>query len=104
METCRFGVRPYPNGGCAARYEVFDRMTGAAVASGMRRVEAEREARRRNHDASGRAAMTVRLGPAEIAALQDALDTYMAFQIGGQDHQILEDLYVLFASWQAGGE
>jgi hypothetical protein len=37
MQTCRFGIRPYLNGGSPSRWEVFDRMTGAAVASGMRR-------------------------------------------------------------------
>ncbi len=62
-QTCRFGVRRYPNGGSAACYEVFDRMTGAAMASGMRRVEAEDDARRRNHDPSGPTAVTVSSAP-----------------------------------------
>jgi hypothetical protein len=104
MQTCQFGVRPYPNGGSAARYEVFDRMTGAAVATAMQRLDAEREARTRNRDASGGAAMTVHLGPAEIAALQDALHVYMAYDIAGRDRPILEDLYALFTSWRAGDE
>jgi hypothetical protein len=46
--------------------------------------------------------MTVNLGPEEIAALQDDLDVYMALDIAGRDHCILEDLYALFVSWQAG--
>jgi hypothetical protein len=102
LTTCRFGVRLHSNGGSASRFEVLDRATGAAVATGMVRVEVGREARRRNHDRSGPAAMTMRLGRAEVAALQVALDVYMAFQIAGQDRPILEDLYVLFTSWQAG--
>jgi hypothetical protein len=97
MQTCGFGVRPYPNAGSSARFEVFDRMTGAAVASGMRRPEAEQEARRRNHDTSG-PAVTLRLVPAEVAALQDALDVSLAFRVAGQDRQVLEDLCVLLAS------
>ncbi len=96
------GVRPYPNGNSGSNLEVFDRRTGAAVASGRRRAEAEREARKRNHDASGPAEMTLCLGRPQITALQEALETYMAFRVAGQDHQILEDLYVLFASRQDG--
>jgi hypothetical protein len=75
-QTCRFGIRRYPNGGSAACFEVFDRMTGAAVASGMRRVEAEDDARRRNQDLSRPAAMTLHLGPADLAALRAAVDAY----------------------------
>ncbi len=47
--------------------------------------------------------LTVRLRPAEVAALQDALDVALAFRVAGQDVPVLEDLYALFASWQADG-
>jgi hypothetical protein len=103
MMTCRYGVRPYPDGRAGSSFEVFDRMTGAAVATGMRRVEAEDDARRRNHDTSGRG-MTVRLGAREVTVLQHALDVALAFRVAGQDRHILEDLYVLFASWEGEGQ
>ena len=85
METCRFGIRPHPNDGSDSCFEVFDRMTGAAVASGMRRAEAEADARRRNHDTSGPPTPTVCLDPAELAALRAAIDGYLA----GAGHQSL---------------
>jgi hypothetical protein len=85
METCRFGVRPCPRGGSDACFEVFDRVTGTAVASGMCRVEAEAEARRRNHDASGSPAPGVRLAPVELAALRTAIDVYLA---GASHHSL----------------
>ncbi len=96
-QTCRFGVRRYPNGGSAACYEVFDRMTGAAMASGMRRVEAEDDARRRNHDLSGPATVTVCLSPAELAALRAAVDAYLT-RPGGHHARILQELYELLTS------
>jgi hypothetical protein len=54
MQTNRFGVRPLvqANGG-PRRFEIFDRCTGAAIATGMHRAEAERDARSRNGDTSG---------------------------------------------------
>ena len=73
METCRFGVRRETNGGSDACFEVFDRVTGAAVASGMRRVEAEAEAHRRNHDTSSWPPAAVRLAPVELAGLRAEL-------------------------------
>jgi hypothetical protein len=75
MVTCRFGVRRSPNGGPESCFEVFDRMTGAAVASGMGRVEAEADARRRNQDTSGSAVCSDLL---EFAALRTAIDGYLA--------------------------
>ena len=53
MVTCRFGVRRQSDDGSVSSFEVFDRATGAAVASGMIRADAEAEARRRNRDTSG---------------------------------------------------
>ncbi len=96
-QTCRFGVRRYPNGGSPACFEVFDRMTGAAVASGMRRVEAEDDARRRNHDPSGPAAVTVCLSPAQLAALRAAVDAYLT-RPGGHHARILQALHELLTS------
>jgi hypothetical protein len=96
MTTCRFGVRRYPNGGSALCFEVFDRMTRAAVASGMRRVEAEDDARRRNHDTSSPATVTVHLGPADLAALRAAIDAYLS-RAGDHHARILQELYELFA-------
>ena len=78
METCRFGVRRYPNNGSEACFEIFDRVTGTAVASGLCRVEAEAEARRRNHHASGSPAAAVLLAPVELAGLRAAVDAYLA--------------------------
>jgi hypothetical protein len=102
MQTNRFGVRP-SSGAVPGPFEVFDRATGAAVASGMRRAEAESEARRRNDDPSGPTPMTLRLGPPEVLALRQAIDAYMAREgLGRRSHRILEDLYALFASWQRG--
>src|SRR5919198_3377484 len=73
-ETTQFGVRPF---GCLngdpKRFEVFDRRTGNAVVSGLRRDEAEADARRRNHDRSGPTGMAVSLGPLEVAALRNAV-------------------------------
>jgi hypothetical protein len=74
MVTCRFGVRRYPNGGPESCFEVFDRMTRAAVASGMCRAEAEADARRRNHDTSGSAVCP---DPLEFIALRTAVDGYL---------------------------
>jgi hypothetical protein len=100
MQTNRFGVRRTPVPGC---FEVFDRVTGVAVASGMRRAEAESDARRRNDDTSGPDPMTLRLGPPEVSALRDAVGAYMTREgIGWRDHRILEALYALFSSWQQG--
>ena len=48
MQTNRFGVRPFYGAGDRGWFEVFDRVTGAAVVSGLRRAEAEGGARRRN--------------------------------------------------------
>jgi hypothetical protein len=93
MQTCRFGVRRYPSEGSGACFEVFDRMTGAAVAAGMRRGEAEAEARRRNDDTSA-PAVTVCLGPADFAALRAAVDAYLAD--ASHPLRILEELYELF--------
>jgi hypothetical protein len=76
--TRRFGVRPYANGGSDSYFEVFDRMTGAAVASGMSGAEAEVDARRRNDDTSSPPVLTVRLDPAELAALRAAIDAVLA--------------------------
>ena len=76
MET-RFGVRPYPNSGSDS-YEVVDRMTGTTVASGMRRVEAEDDARRRNHGDTGPPALAGFLDPAEVAGLRAAVDACLA--------------------------
>ena len=75
MVTCRFGVRPEPNGGSDFGFEVFDRMTGAAVASGMRQAEAEADARRRNHDTSG--PPVVWPDPPELAVLRTVIDRYV---------------------------
>ena len=90
MVTCRFGVRRQPDGGSDACFDVFDRMTGATVASGMRRAEAEADARHRNQDTSG--------PPAELAALQATIDAYVT-RIGlcsralvAQAAQALEEL------------
>ena len=69
-------------------------MTGAAVASGMRRVEAEDDARRRDYDPNAPAAVTLCLSPAELAALRAAIDAYRAG--AGHHHRILEELYTLF--------
>jgi hypothetical protein len=99
-ETTQFGVRPF---GCLngdpKRFEVFDRRTGNAVVSGLRRDEAEADARRRNHDRSGPTGMAVCLGPLEVAALRKAIEAYLFLDTTGPDHQILEDLYALFMSW-----
>ena len=104
MQTSRFGVRQVSEAAVPGSFEVFDRATGAAVASGMRRAEAEGEARRRNQDTSGATPMTLRLGPPEVSALRQAIDAYMTFEgLGRRDHRILEDLYTLFSSWERGG-
>ncbi len=98
MQTNRFGVRRTPVPGC---FEVFDRVTGVAVASGMRRDEAESDARRRNDDTSSPDAMTLRLGPPEVSALREAVGAYLTRQgLGRRDHRILEGLYALFSAWQ----
>jgi hypothetical protein len=103
MQTNRFGVRLVAGAGNPGAFEVFDRATGVAVASGMRRTEAQTEARRRNGDTSGSTPMTLRLGPPEVSALRRAIDTYMTLEgLGRRDHRILEDLYALFASWERG--
>jgi hypothetical protein len=100
MQTNRFGVRRTAVPGC---FEVFDRVTGVAVASGMRRDEAESDARRRNEDPSAPHSMTLHLGPPEVLALRDAVGAYMAQEgIGRRDHRILEELYALFSAWQQG--
>jgi hypothetical protein len=91
FQTCRFGVRRYPNGGSAACFEVFDGMTGSAVASGLRRVEAEDDARRRNHDPRGPAGAALCLTPAELAALRAVVDAYLVRASGHS--RILEELY-----------
>jgi hypothetical protein len=50
MQTHRFGVRPFDGAAVPRCFEVFDRVTGAAVAPGMRRAEAESEGTgRRDH-------------------------------------------------------
>ena len=82
MVTCRFGVRRYANGRPDTCFEVFDRMTGATVASGMRRADAEADARRRNHDTSGPPTVPVCLEPAELVMLRSAIDACLA----GADH------------------
>ena len=102
MQTSRFGVRPFSGAGGPGWFEVFDRVTGGAVVSGLRRAEAEGDARRRNQDTSGSTSMNLHLGPLEVSALRDAIDAYMALEIGGRDHRILEDLYALFAGWERG--
>jgi hypothetical protein len=66
----------------------------AVVAAGMRRVEPEDDARRRNQDTCGPAFVTMRLGPAELTALRIALDAYLAE--ASDHHRILEELYELF--------
>ncbi len=99
MQTCRFGVRPYANGGSPISFEVFDRMTGAAVGGGMRRAEAEDQARGRNHDTSGPSTVTLYLRPAELDALRAAVDAYLAWA-ADRHSRILEELYELFS----GGE
>lgn len=103
MQTNRFGVRPLvgANGG-PGRFEVFDRRSGAAVATGMRRTEAELDARSRNGDPSGPTPVTLRLGPAEVSALREAVEAFLVFEIDGEAHRVLEDLYALFASWGHG--
>jgi hypothetical protein len=93
--TCRFGVRRQDESSSASHFEVFDRTTSAAVGWGMTRAEAEAEARRRNHDTSGSAAVTVWLGPAELAALRAAVDAYLT-RAGHEHSRILEELYQLF--------
>ena len=103
MQTNRFGVRRVPGAAVSGCFEVFDRVTGGAVASGMRRTEAESEARRRNDDTSGPDPMTLRLGPPEVSALRQAIDAYMAREgIDRCHHRILEDLHALFSSWPQG--
>jgi hypothetical protein len=84
--TCRFGVRPSPISRLDSGFEVFDRATGAAVASGMARAEAEAEARRRNHDSSGPPAVCV--DPPELAGLRGAVDAYLA-RAGDHSRSIL---------------
>jgi hypothetical protein len=101
MVTCRFGVRRQPNGGSDACFEVFDRMTGAPVGGGMRRAEAEDEARRRNHDTSGPPPVTVCLRPAEFDALRAAVDAYLAWA-ADRHARILEELYELFSGGERG--
>jgi hypothetical protein len=55
-------------------------------------------------DPSGPTPMTLRLGPVEISAVSDAAEVFLAFEIAGEAHRILEDLYLMFASWgHAGG-
>jgi hypothetical protein len=100
MQTNRFGVRPFSGAGGPGWFEVFDRVSGASVVSGLRRTEAEGDARRRNQDTSGSTPMNLHLGPLEVSALRDAIDAYMALDVAGRDHRILEDLYTLFASWE----
>jgi hypothetical protein len=73
------------------------------VASGMRRDEAESDARRRNDDTSGPDPMTLHLGPREVSALRAAVGAYLTREdIGRRDHRILEALYALFTAWQQG--
>jgi hypothetical protein len=99
-ETTQFGVRPCGRlNGDPKRFEVFDRRTGNTVVSGLRRDEAEADARRRNHDGSGPTGMAVCLGPWEVAALRNAIEAYIFLDSTGREHQILEDLYALFMSW-----
>ena len=64
--TCRFGVRRQDDDGSVSLFEVFDRATGAAVASGMTRADAEAEARRRNDDTSGPAPCLQQPNPARV--------------------------------------
>ena len=106
-ETCRFGVRAFvhPNGHpTPRRYEVFDRATGTAVVSGLAREEAERDARRRNHDRSGATGIAVRLNPFQVAQLRNAIEAYlyMGSTVGGPEQHILEALYGLFRSLERG--
>jgi hypothetical protein len=83
--TCRFGVRTHRDGRSDSYFEVFDRTTGAAVAGGMARAEAETEARRRNHDSIGRPAVSVE--PAELARLRVAIEVYLAQ--AGRDARVI---------------
>ena len=74
MVTCRFGVRRQDDDGSVSSFEVFDRATGAAVASGMTRADAQAEARRRNHDTSGPAPC---LEPLDLPRLQPEPNTLL---------------------------
>ncbi len=46
--------------------------------------------------------MSLRLGPLEVAALREAVEVYLFFDVAGGHHGILQDLYALFSSWQRG--
>jgi hypothetical protein len=94
MPMCCFVVRPDPNGGSGDCFEVFDPMTGVVVVSGVRRVEADDDARRRDHDTSGPPVLTLYLGPAEFAALRAAVDAYL--NRTSHHERVLEELYELF--------
>ncbi len=95
----QFGVRVFGRlNGDPKRVEVFDRRTGKTGVSGLRREEAEVDARRRNHDCSGPRGMAVCLDPVEVAALRNAIEAYMFLDTTGPEYYILEDLYALFTS------
>jgi hypothetical protein len=101
MQVNRVGVRLRLRAADGpGRFEVFDRRSGADVATGMRRYEAERDPRSRKGEPFGPTPIMLRLGPTEVSALRAAAEAFLAFQIAGEAHRILEDLYLMFASWQ----
>ena len=94
MVTSRFGVRPDGAEGC---FEVFDRRTNVPVATGLRRSEAEAEARARNGDTSGPTALRLHLAPVEVCALREAVQAHLETS---DEHQTTLSHLLQLLTWE----